>query len=84
MKPSLIASSISLNLSVIPGTREDAYLIILEITSQAYSPYLSFRLIKLLISTVSTPKSIFFEVVYSPVSKLIASNTFWFPLLFIL
>ena len=40
--------------------------------------------IKLFISTVSTPKSIFFEVVYSPVSKLMASNTFWFSLLFIL
>jgi len=41
-------------------TSEEAYLIIFEITIQAYSPNLSFRLIKLLISTVSIPKSIFF------------------------
>ena len=76
LKPSLIASSISLNLSVIPGTSEDAYLIIFEITIQAYPPNLSFRLIKLLMSTVSIPKSTFFVAEYSPVSKLIASKIF--------
>jgi len=35
LKPSLIASSMSLNLSVIPGTNEEEYFIILEITDQA-------------------------------------------------
>ncbi len=59
LKPSLIASSISLNSFVIPGTNEEAYLIILDNTDQAYSPYLSFRLINPCRSTVSDLTSIF-------------------------
>tara|TARA_B100000524_G_scaffold276735_1_gene153810 strand:- start:32 stop:280 length:249 start_codon:yes stop_codon:yes gene_type:complete len=59
LKPSLIASSISLNLSVMPGTNDDAYFIIFEITDHAYSPYLSFLLINKFKFTVSIPSSIF-------------------------
>ena len=51
----------SLNLSVTPGTNEDAYLIILEITDHAYSPYLSFLFINLFKSTLSDLISIFFD-----------------------
>ena len=45
LKPNLKASSISLYSSVICGTKEDEYKIILEITDQAYLPYLSFLFI---------------------------------------
>ena len=83
LKPSLIASSISLNFSVIPGTNEEAYLIIFEMTDQAYSPYLSFLLIRVLRSTLSDFKSIFLLVEYSPVSRLIASRIFLPSVLFI-
>ena len=76
LKPKRIASSISLNLSVIPGTNEDAYLIIFEITDHAYFPYLSSLFIKLFKLTVSIPRSIFFDVEYFSVSKLIASKIF--------
>ena len=83
LKPSLMASSISLNLSVIPGTNEDAYLIIFEITDHAYLPYLSSLLINFFKSTLSDLISIFFEGEYSPVSKLIASRIFLLSTLFI-
>ena len=49
-----------------PGTKEDAYLIILEITDHAYSPYLSFLSISKFKLTVSMPRSIFFVGKYSP------------------
>ena len=61
LKPSLIASSMSLNLSVIPGTNDEAYLIIFDMTDQEYSPYLSFLLINSFRFTVSIPMSIFLE-----------------------
>ena len=66
----------SLNLSVIPGTREDAYFIIFEITDHAYSPYLSFLLINMFKFTVSIPRSIFYVGEYSPEKRLIASKIF--------
>ena len=59
-----------------PGTNDDAYFIICEITDHAYSPYLSFLFISKFKFTVSIPRSIFFEEEYSPVSRLIASNIF--------
>jgi len=63
-------------LLVILGTNDDAYLIILEITDQAYSPYLSFLLIKFFKLTLSILRSIFFDGEYSLVSKFIASKIF--------
>ena len=84
LNPSLIASSISLNLSVIPGTKDDAYLIIFEITDQAYSPYLSFLFIRPTISIFSDPKLNFLDSEYSPVSKFIPSRIFLLSDLFIL
>ena len=84
LKPSLIASSISLNSFVIPGTNEEAYLIILDMTDHAYSPYLSFLFIKPFKSTLSEFMSIFLLTEYSPLSRLIASITFIAPVLFIL
>ena len=76
LKPSLIASSISLNLSVMPGTSDEAYLIILEMTDHAYLPYLSSLFIKFFRFTVSIPRSIFFDGEYCSVSKFIASKIF--------
>ena len=65
----------SLNLSVIPGTNEEAYVIIFEITDHEYFPYLSSLLISPTMSTVSIFKSIFLDGEYFSVSRLIASNT---------
>ena len=76
LKPKRIASSISLNLSVMPGTKDEAYLIIFEITDHAYLPYLSSLFIKLFKLTVSIPRSIFFDGEYFSVSKFIASKIF--------
>ena len=59
LKPSLIASSISLKSLVIPGTKDEEYFIIFEITDQAYSPNLSFLEIRDLRSTLSEPTLIF-------------------------
>ena len=59
LKPNLIASSISLKSFVMPGTNEDEYFIILEITDQAYSPNLSSLEIKDFKSTLSDPIFIF-------------------------
>ena len=84
LNPRRIASSISLNLSVILGTSEEAYFIIFEITDHAYSPYLSFLFIKFFKSTVSIPRSIFLTFEYSPLSKFIASKNFLLLDLFIL
>ena len=49
----------SLKSFVMPGTNEDEYFIILEITDQAYSPNLSFLEIKDFKSTLSDPIFIF-------------------------
>ena len=59
LKPNLIASSMSLKSFVMPGTNEDEYFIILEITDQAYSPNLSSLEIKDFKSTLSDPIFIF-------------------------
>ena len=58
------------------GTKDEAYLIILEITDQAYSPYLSSLEINFLRSALSGLILIFLLGEYYPVSKLIASITF--------
>ena len=58
------------------GTKDEAYLIIFEITDHAYSPYLSSLEINVLRSTFSDVIFIFLLGEYSPVSKLIASITF--------
>ena len=49
----------SLKSLVIPGTKDDEYFIIFEITDQAYSPNLSSLAIKDLRSTLSEPTLIF-------------------------
>jgi hypothetical protein len=74
----------SLKSFVIPGTKDDAYFIIFEITDQAYLPNLSSLEIKDFKSTLSEPILMFGLVDYSPVSRLIASITLVVPVLFIL
>ena len=76
LKPNLSASSISLYSSVIWGTNEEAYKIILEITDHAYFPYLSFLFISSRRLTLSIFKSIFFDGKYSFLIKSSASNIF--------
>ena len=84
LNPSLKASSMSLYSSVIAGTSEDEYNIILDITDQAYLPYLSSLLINSKRLILSIFKSIFLTGEYTFVFKLRASKIFLFSDLFIL
>ena len=59
-----------------PGTKDDAYFIIFEMTDQAYFPYLSFLFIRDLRSTFSDLIFIFLLAEYSPVSRFNAYITF--------